>query len=42
MLHTHPARENDTAIRHFGGGQLLHLLSGYKLWLEEMHHFGEL
>lgn len=39
MLHTCPAKENDTAIRHFGG-QLLHLLCGCKLWFGEMHHFG--
>lgn len=40
ILHTRAAKENDTAIRHFGGGQLLHLFCGCKLWFGEMHHFG--
>ena len=40
VLHTRPAKENDAAVRHFGGGQLLHLFCGCKLWFGEMHRFG--
>lgn len=39
VLHT--AKENDTAIRHFGG-QLLHLLCGCKMWFRENASLWEL
>lgn len=38
---SHSVRDSNKVLRLFlgMGGQLLHLLCGFKLWFGEMHHF---